>query len=202
MNATATLTTIAAAEDDNIYCDCGAALTDAELDECGSICAKCHAETHFVCTDCDGSSTTTTHRPRARRAAELPGIKGHGRARGEAGRAQGTSPGAARQHLNDANLRPCRRSWPALKRLQPDVIPAPGLAGDVSGAYDTEPQEGATSMCTAVLCESPEPCVDDWKQEQQAKLERVYDPILPPKDMLRRAAVAELRRLNAPAADP
>ena len=59
-------------------------------------------------------------------------------------------------------------------------------------------------MCTAVLCNEPEPCVEDWKQEQQAKINRVYAPLLPPEDTLRRAVVAELRQLNAlqPIPDP
>lgn len=59
-------------------------------------------------------------------------------------------------------------------------------------------------MCQAVLCNEPEPCVEDWKAEQQGRLEAIYAPILPPDDMLRRAAVAEMRRENAlkPIPDP
>lgn len=52
---TATLPTIIEG-DELIFCDgCGVALTDTELDECGSVCASCHASAHFTCVDCDGT---------------------------------------------------------------------------------------------------------------------------------------------------
>lgn len=59
-------------------------------------------------------------------------------------------------------------------------------------------------MCQAALCEETDPCVGEWEQDQQARLERAYAPILPPEDALRRACVAEMRRRNAlqPIPDP
>jgi hypothetical protein len=39
-------------EDDNIYCDCGAALTEADVDASGYQCARCHAASTFTCSDC------------------------------------------------------------------------------------------------------------------------------------------------------
>ena len=42
-------------DDDAIYCGCGAALSDAEIDESGCECTRCHAASHFTCGDCGES---------------------------------------------------------------------------------------------------------------------------------------------------
>jgi hypothetical protein len=44
--------TNATAADDDVYCGCGAILTDAEIDESGHECHRCHMAHHFVCCDC------------------------------------------------------------------------------------------------------------------------------------------------------
>lgn len=52
--------------------------------------------------------------------------------------------------------------------------------------------------------EDHEPCVDDWRETIQARIDRAYAPLLPPDDALRRAVVAEIRHENAlrPIPDP
>ncbi len=50
--ATQMTTDATLAGDDNIYCDCGAALTDEEIDNSGYECNACYAKTHFTCCDC------------------------------------------------------------------------------------------------------------------------------------------------------
>jgi hypothetical protein len=70
--STATLMTDAVlAEDDNIYCDdCGIALTDAEIDESGYQCTRCHSATHFVCSDCGDTFDNDEASPKCKNRCE------------------------------------------------------------------------------------------------------------------------------------
>jgi hypothetical protein len=68
---TATLMTDATLTDDNVYCeDCSQALTDAEIDECGYLCTKCHAKHTFTCSDCGDLFDNDEASPRCKTRCE------------------------------------------------------------------------------------------------------------------------------------
>ena len=106
--------------DDDVYCECGAALTDAEIDSSGYQCTRCHAGSHFTCADCgedldneERSSKCKTRCQTCQEAKDEEELE----ARKESLRDE------ARELLeslcDDGDVTALRKAVAALKRLQP-----------------------------------------------------------------------------------
>lgn len=121
MNATATVTTTTAAiDDDDIYCDCGIALTDAEIDESGYQCSKCHAATHFTCCDCGESFDNDDASPTCKsRCATCQETKDEAEVEAKKDALKEEAQDLLDSIFNDADLKTLQKAVAALKRLQP-----------------------------------------------------------------------------------
>ncbi len=51
--------------DETMTCDCGAVLTDSDLDEYGEQCQACFDRDHFTCLECD-STDEIEHQSKSR----------------------------------------------------------------------------------------------------------------------------------------
>lgn len=117
----ATLMTTAAIDDELVFCDdCGIALTDAELDECGEQCTKCYAATHFTCCDCDGTFENEEASPKCKTRCETCQDS---KEEEELAERMESLRDEARELMetlcDDGDLTQLRKAVAALKRLQP-----------------------------------------------------------------------------------
>jgi methionyl-tRNA synthetase len=115
------MTTDAALDDELIFCnDCGVALTDAELDECGEQCTKCYAASHFTCCDCGDTVDNDDASPRRESRCETCQET---KDEEELGQKMDALKDEARELLeticNDGDLSQLGKAVAALKRLQP-----------------------------------------------------------------------------------
>jgi hypothetical protein len=121
VNAAPLMTTDAAVDDELIFCnDCGGALTDAELDECGFQCTKCYAAGHFTCCDCGDSFETEEASPKCKSRCEACQDS---KDEGELEERKDALRDEARELLeticDDGDLAQLKKAVAALKRLQP-----------------------------------------------------------------------------------
>jgi hypothetical protein len=122
MNTTTLATTETLTDDNSVYCqDCGVAMSDGEIDECGYQCSKCYTKTHFLCYDChemfdneDRSSKSKSicqgcqdTRDEAELEAKMDALKDEARELLES-------------ICNDADLSLLKKTVAAMKRLQPE----------------------------------------------------------------------------------